>query len=554
MPEFYPIIQRKWKKGDCGKPMKKPDARNAEINTWRPKSDDEIIVESEGQRFIVHFEKLFKGHDDKVKKLDDFIVKKPSFTEHLKVNSEYINYFINRYDSENDVVMGYFKMKYLLDEKKAFRLDNLQQFIDSIYGFFFSERLCEKIKQMVADNYLDNIESGENPYKSSKKYMKSLEFSNDHIQVLLRISMGMKMIAPIIYHYLLINHIRPTAVTEKSGENIIYYIYRPMFDLFTDPGMNIFNKLYVYIESKVSDSAYHNEKMFEQREILGDDPVLVAERFIKTRIIVDNMLKFRFNKVWNPKTGKYAENPLGLTKTIINQQLFYFRKETYGKTFTEMTNTRNSEGLSASDKMEMNLTKIDAGIIHMTNLNVDMVIPELRKRIDVPITDEEIGYYRDHLYPCDIQVQLIRSIMSDVLSSYRDMYMISRKDYNTLLLIIKKRLLLNAGYEGSGEFGKKTWLPYILTGNIDGRVINKPIRNAQLNEEIEADPIYQYLITVKYREWEEYKPGYIKEIIATLMNTKFTYVAYEAPELLGEPIVAPERELAAEILFFLKMI
>ena len=28
---------------------------------------------------------------------------------------------------------------------------------------------------------------------------------------------------------------------------------------------------------------------------------------------------------------------LGLTKTIINQQLFYFRKETYGKTFTEMS-------------------------------------------------------------------------------------------------------------------------------------------------------------------------------------------------------------------------
>ena len=529
--------------------------QKAEINTWKPKSDDEIIVESVGQKFIVHFEKFFGKHGEKMKKFNDFIVKKTSFEEHLAVSAGYINYFINRYDPENDVVLGYLKLKYLLDERKAYTLENIDQFIDAIYGYFFSDRLCEKIKKMVDDNYIDNIETGENPYRSAKRYMKSLEFSNEHIKIIMAIAMGMKMIAPIIYHYILINRIKPKSVTEKSGENVIYYIYRPLFDKMTEPGINIFNKLYVYIESKVSDSAYHNEKTFEQREILGDDPVLLAERFVKTQIIVDNMLKFRFNKIWDPKNKKYKENPLGLTKTIINQQLFYFRKETYGKTFTEMSNTRNSEGLSPSDKMEMNLTKIDVGIIHLADINVEMALEELKKKIDVQITEDEILYYRNNHFPSDIQTMLVRSVFADSFASYRDMNLLTRKQYTILLLLLKKRLLLTAGYFNDGEFGFHSYLPYILTGNVEGHINNKPIRNAELNEEIEADPIYKYLVTDKYKKLEERKPGFIKNLIGTIVNTKFTYVVHDRPDLLGEPIdVADGKQLAAEMLALLKMI
>lgn len=525
----------------------------AEINTWKPKNDSQIIVESEGQKFIVHFEKFFGVHGEKMKKFNEFIVKKPSFEEYLALNTSYINYFINKYDPENDLVMGYLKMKYLMDEKKAFDERNLTQLIDTLYGVFFSDRVCDKIKQMVDDNYLDDIESGENPYKSSKKYMKSLEFSNEHIKILLRISIGMKMACPIIYHYLITNHIRPTAVTEKKGENIIFYIYRPLFDLLTDPGVNIFNKLYVYIESKVNDSAYHNEKMFTQREILGDDPALVTERFIKTRLIVDNMLKYRFNATWNPKTKKYSENIIGFNKTIIGQQLFYFRKERYGKTMTEMTNTRNSEGLSASDKMEMNLTKIDAGIIHMAEINMELTLKELRNRIAVPISEEEIAYYRKYHYPSDYQVQLIRSIFADFFASYRDEHLIDRREYNILIITLKKRLLLQSGNEPD-QAATNVWLPYILTGNVEGHISNKLIRNTTLMQEIEADPIYNYLIHKKYVELEARKPGTIKDIISTLISTKFTYVVYEDHSLLGQPIIAPPVQLAAEILQFLKMI
>lgn len=541
---------------------KSAPTKKAPINTWKPKGDDEVAVESDGQKFIVHFEKYFGEHGEKLKKFDTFIVKKTSFEENLAINTGYINYFINNFDEENDLVMGYLKIKYLMDEKKAFSIDDLsnedlvkkkfQYFIDCLYGYLITDSLCEKIKKMVEVNYIDNVETDDRPYRTSSKYMKSLEFENSHIKIILRICMGMKILCPIIYHFMLINKIRPTQITEKQGENIIYYIYKPLFELLTDPGVNIFNKLYVYVESKVNDAAYHNEKTFEQHEILGETNVLVVERFIKAKLIVDNMLKFNFNKVWNAKTGRFAENPLGLTKTIIKQQLFYFRKETYGKTFTEMANTRNSDGLSTSDKMEMNLTKVDAGILHMADIIIDETVDELQTRIDVPLTESEIQYYRENMTPSDLQVQIIRSVYADYFSSYKTESLINRTTYIIMAVKLKKRLLLMGGH-GPNKFGADIWLPYILTGNMVGRENNKLIRDATVIDAIENDPIYKYLVTDKYRELEERNPGTIMQLIMTVVNTKFTYVVYENPDVLGQPIEAPVQDLAAEMLFLLKM-
>ena len=138
----------------------------------------------------------------------------------------------------------------------------------------------------------------------------------------------------------------------------MYDFNKPAMDIFQGD-VNMFNKLYVYVKRKVIDSNFHNEKIFRQREIFGDDPGLLIEKFVKKQLIAENIVKYKFNKNWDPKKKKYDENPIGLNKTIMKYQLFFFVKETYSKTLTEMTNTRDSEGLSASDKMEMNLSKMD---------------------------------------------------------------------------------------------------------------------------------------------------------------------------------------------------
>lgn len=218
-----------------------------------------------------------------------------------------------------------------------------------------------------------------------------------------------------------------------------------------------------------------------------------------------------------------------------------------------MTNTQNSEGLSASDKMEMNMTKLDAGLLDMANINVDICLNKLTKDIDVPITEEEIAYYRKNHFPSDIQVHLVRSYYASFFSSYRDENLLTRYQYNRLLLLLKKKLLLESGYE-MNDVNMNVYLPYILTGNLEGPVVKKKIRNAKLVTRLDEDPLYQYLVNEQYKELEERKPGFIKALIGQFLNTQFTYVCYEKPELTGQPIIPDEDTLCYEILLFLKKV
>jgi hypothetical protein len=217
---------------------------------------------------------------------------------------------------------------------------------------------------------------------------------------------------------------------------------------------------------------------------------------------------------------------------------------------------RDSEGLSASDKMEMNLTKIDKGIIDLSEINKDETIRRLLRQNDVPISDSEIEYYMKNQHTSDIQTNLIRSIYSQNFMSYRDQFMVPLKEFCIMELILKKRLILNAGYlNETGEWDRKdVVLPYILTGNISGKVNNRMVRNSKLLSKIEEDADYIYLVTQKYRELEELKPGCIKSLLSTFIYTKFTYVSYEEPSLTGKEIIAPEDQICHELIQFLKAI
>ena len=66
--------------------------------------------------------------------------------------------------------------------------------------------------------------------------------------------------------------------------------------------------------------------------------------------------------------------------------------------------------------------------------------------------------------------------------------------------------------------------------------------------------MYNELITKKYALLESIKPESIKQLLSSIVNTRFTYVTWEFPELLGTEIVYPEDKISDELLFFLNSI
>ncbi len=233
----------------------------------------------------------------------------------------------------------------------------------------------------------------------------------------------------------------------------------------------------------------------------------------------------------------------------------YFLKESYSKNLTEVTNSKSDEGLSAVDKIAMNATKLDEGIVVMADINVDMTTKRLYKQFDIAVSDEELNYYYDNFTPSKLQIELVQAYLAKYFKSYRDLTLLSMNDYIRLLLIIKKKLLMELGYEEEkkGELYYAV-LPYLLTGNLSEKVSTRLIRNTKFIEKIEASTKYQKLINGEYRYLEEIKPGYIMSILSQAINTRYTYCVYEYPEMLGEEVIYPEDKICDELLFYLDSI
>lgn len=328
--------KRKSKKVDYPEPKKK-----SKINTWKPKPK-QVYVEPDGKLFICHFDRIFG--QPSLEKFNTFLINKGSYENQLDIITKYTNFFMNCYDTDNELVLAYLKLKFALDLEQMYTAENMNSFIDFIYEVMFTPSMVEKINQMVEDNYLDDIESNTEEkkkyLKNEKKHLESLEFTNQHIKILLRISFGMKIMSPILFHYLSLNMIK----IEKDSE-IIFNFYFRLFDIFgysnmyeyynydgslieksidqeiIDRGLEIgrlrevkegytkryiddsdgsyytpgriymYNKLFVYVKAKVLESSSNNSTIFDKQELFGVDVYTVINQFTKKVLISENMVK-----------------------------------------------------------------------------------------------------------------------------------------------------------------------------------------------------------------------------------------------------------------------
>lgn len=199
----------------------------------------------------------------------------------------------------------------------------------------------------------------------------------------------------------------------------------------------------------------------------------------------------------------------------------------------------------------MNQSKLDEGNAILSDLNIKYTIERIRRIIDIPVTEEEIDYYVKNQSPSPIQIKLVTSYYTKFFGSYNDLNLVTRRQYILLMLLLKKRLLLELGFPPNSDDVYHASLPYILTGNLTDRVNTRIIRNNNFIAKIEESYMYHDLIYKRYRLLGSIKPDEILQLLSTIINSKFTYVTYEYPELLGTDIVYSEDRIGDELAWFL---
>lgn len=223
----------------------------APINEWI-QTPEETFIYYDVKKCIIPFNELF-GIDRT--DYNTFVIAKDSYANQLPQICRYLNFFLSRYDTEHEMLAAYLNIKFATvnDEADIYFTgeDQFPMFIEYVYDILFSETIVEKIDRLVEENYLDDIENNGSSKKyvtKEKKHLESLEFTNEHIKTFLKISFGIKMITPVLFHYLAVNKITVNKTTSH-----LYYAFRPLFTIFGKT-CNAYNKLFVYVKFSVQNT------------------------------------------------------------------------------------------------------------------------------------------------------------------------------------------------------------------------------------------------------------------------------------------------------------
>ena len=404
------------------------DTNFIRVDEWEPEEEDKII-KCDGKLIIIPFDKIFKKESTST--LNVFIIKKESYVNQLNNTNKknengiiknekgiihYLNYFIKFYDTNNELLMSYFKLKYFIDDKTK-PVKKPKTFIKLLYGILFTDSMKEKIIKMVEDNYYIDLTSND-----KKKYSESLEITNEHAKIMMMISMSIKIMIPVVFQYINVNNI-------KKDVDYIYTFYKGLFELYGN-GINIYNKLMVTVSAKINKNLSSNKPMWEQQEIFGVDPLIYLNSLLKKNIITETMFKYVFNK-----------NIVNFNSFILEKQLYFVIKKNYKVNLVELSADKSGEdGLSGLDKFEMNSNKIDESLIILSEVNIKRTIKNIKKNIGVDVTKDEITFYKKFHKVNKFQVQLVHYFYAKHFGGYRDLNLLTRKQYITLVILLKRRL------------------------------------------------------------------------------------------------------------------
>lgn len=220
------------------------------VDTWVPSEEDQVFKTVKG--FIIMDVSSFFGMEHNMN-LDSFnLAAKRSYNnqklrEHLV---QYLNYFEKYYDYDKELQMIYASIKFLIDCEPTYTKDAL--FYD-IKRRIIHGPLAIKAEYMVRDNYELDLEY-------SNKKNPSLQYTDKHAILLLKISLLMNMMIPLVCHFLTVRKLNKTI-------DFLLEIYDSL--LHIDPNVDIYAKLYETALTNVERAAKKNSVIFAKQGIRG---------------------------------------------------------------------------------------------------------------------------------------------------------------------------------------------------------------------------------------------------------------------------------------------
>lgn len=192
----------------------------------------------------------------------------------------------------------------------------------------------------------------------------------------------------------------------------------------------------------------------------------------------------------------------------------------------------------------MSLVKVDESLSVISEINIKQTLGRISNKMRADISSGEINYYIDNHVISPFQTQIVFNYFAKYFHGFRDLNMLSRKEYIHLVLLLKRKLQLQGNI----------YLPSILTANIE-KYNSRTIQNTKFLTKIETSDLYQSVQERKFGTIEQIKKNkVILNLLSTIINTTFSIVDYENPGLLGEELEVNSDTVCNEFLELLNQL
>jgi hypothetical protein len=477
-------------------------------------------VKDENRVLVIHFDKIF---NQDISHFNDFLLsKKRNFVNISVMIAETINVLLKKC---NNLSINYLALKYkIITDKDIF---NEKEFIESLFKTVLTEEVILLINNEIESTYTISLDE---ETKRTKNANEELQFTDIHAKITLKTSMAMKLVIPIISEYLNQNNI-------KENETLFMEIFLKIFKLFNIEGIDILNKIFKLINSRVISTRYSDKVMWSYLKNMGVNIDTLTRSFYR-KIIINIVPKLRDNT-----------NIVKFLHVVLKNFIKFQFTVNFPLSYKSINlNQTDSEGLSDFDKMEINMARLDEGNSIINKLTISSTIKRFLNSFQ--ISNNEFNYYKENIVINKLQTNLLSLFFARHMGSYNTIRNCSFDEYVLLCIIMKKWLKQN-GYN-----------------IIDKFILSKPERYVEKKSINKKDFLNKLISSKKYNNILNNKYGFtiqtivdsgaIMQNIATLKTNKF----YSLPDFIedivdeNEGILIDEKieNISDEFLNFVEMI
>jgi len=481
------------------------------VDEWVPK-EEEIIFQHTKGAIILPVAKFYNTTNPN---LDYFMTapkrsyNSPEMRDHC---THYLNYFERFYDQDRELLMVYFKIKFLMDLEPAY---DEQAFLYDIKRYILSPGILYKFTLMNRDNY--NL---------SLRYEReeNLRYTNKHGFILMNISLIMNALIPLMTHFI--------SVKKVAVNPFLLKVYDEVLDLFD---VDIFSKLYETSNTNITKNTNHNP-IWGKQDIRGVNTTTLSIKSVEN-ILINIMPKYQYQQ------NMVCFNFRSIVKTIKYQ----VTDIAYEYDFISLSSSkRDEENNSEFDKFESYLTKQDESLYLQNKVNCQETMKFIENCFG-PFDKNEINYYMKTLSDGDniiingFQQDLIFNLFYKYFGDVTSIKAINKEDYVKLIIAARKTLQSN----------NMVILPYIISSKVTRLTTRKNINKKELIK-LQASPFYK-VIQEKYKN--EKILTQILSLIATILASEFVTIDFYDKELDGKPLNSlPADIISEEILMYICLI